>query len=257
MAWIPAPPQVVSFGARVCENGAGSQPLSVAQRKGERMFGSMLALLRQRRCFCLLIAMVLLLFAIAFMGQSRGGRLLVGVFNLVMLIAAVAAVARTRAHTCLMVVLGLPVIGLQLRALHSLEPTQTAEFYAAAAVFYLVAIVELMQYVLRREQITADKLYGAVAVYIMLAILWALFYGVLEYVYTGSFAAGGTPRRLDFAELVYFSFAVLTTSGFGDITPQLMPARFVAIFEQIVGVMYVAILIARLTGVYPIRHRDD
>jgi hypothetical protein len=45
---------------------------------------------------------------------------------------------------------------------------------------------------------------------------------------------------------------VLTTSGFGDITPVLIQSRFLATPEEVTGVMYVAILIARLTGVYPV-----
>jgi hypothetical protein len=53
-------------------------------------------------------------------------------------------------------------------------------------------------------------------------------------------------------ELLYFSFTAITTSGFGDITPVLMQSRFLTILEMITGVMYVAILIARLTGVYPV-----
>ena len=43
-----------------------------------------------------------------------------------------------------------------------------------------------------------------------------------------------------------------TTAGFGDITPVLIQSRFPTILEAVTGVMYVAILIARLTGVYPV-----
>jgi Na+/citrate or Na+/malate symporter len=53
-------------------------------------------------------------------------------------------------------------------------------------------------------------------------------------------------------ELLYFSFTALTTAGFGDVTPALVQSRFLTVLEMIIGVMYVAILIARLTGVYPI-----
>lgn len=72
-----------------------------------------------------------------------------------------------------------------------------------------------------------------------------------SYIYPGAYALVGTPKVLDFGELIYFSFAVLTTSGFGDITPVLIQSRFLTILEMVTGVMYVAILIARLTGVYP------
>jgi hypothetical protein len=44
---------------------------------------------------------------------------------------------------------------------------------------------------------------------------------------------------------------VLTTAGFGDITPMIIQSRFFTILEALTGVMYVAILIARLTGMYP------
>ena len=44
---------------------------------------------------------------------------------------------------------------------------------------------------------------------------------------------------------------VLTSTGFGDILPAMTQSRFLMILEVLTGVMYVAILIARLTGVYP------
>jgi hypothetical protein len=44
---------------------------------------------------------------------------------------------------------------------------------------------------------------------------------------------------------------VLTSTGFGDITPLTRAARGVCMLEQITGALFVAILIARLAGVYP------
>ena len=99
---------------------------------------------------------------------------------------------------------------------------------------------------------TADKLYGAVSIYLLLAVMWALLHGVLQYFYPGAYAFGGTPKTLGMDELLYFSFTSLATVGFGDITPALIQSRFLTIMEAVAGVMYVAILIARLTGVYPV-----
>ena len=47
---------------------------------------------------------------------------------------------------------------------------------------------------------------------------------------------------------MYFSFTALTSTGFGDIHPLARGPRAIVIVEQVAGVMYVAILIARLTG---------
>ena len=52
-------------------------------------------------------------------------------------------------------------------------------------------------------------------------------------------------------EVIYFSFTVLTTTGFGDIAALSPQARSLANLESICGVLFVAILIARLVGVYP------
>ena len=43
---------------------------------------------------------------------------------------------------------------------------------------------------------------------------------------------------------------MLTSTGFGDIHPLARPARAEVMVEEVTGVMYVAILIARLTGMF-------
>ncbi|MBK6739877.1 MAG: two pore domain potassium channel family protein [Haliea sp.] len=48
----------------------------------------------------------------------------------------------------------------------------------------------------------------------------------------------GTPQALDITELIYFSFAALSTASFGDIAPALIQSRYLTILEMIVGVMY-------------------
>jgi hypothetical protein len=206
----------------------------------------------QQRCFLLFLAMLALLVAMPFLSGTRHGRVIVNLFNLIVLVTAVAAVGRSMLSFVIALLLALPMLPFQLLALQSGEPGYFALTWGFGAAFYIFALAHLLHYVLRKDRLTADKLYGAVAAYMMIAILWALLYGVLEYFYPGAYADGGTPKVLDMGELIYFSFAVLTTSGFGDIIPVLIQSRFLAILEQVTGVMYVAILIARLTGVYPI-----
>ncbi len=50
---------------------------------------------------------------------------------------------------------------------------------------------------------------------------------------------------LEWAAMMYFSFTVLTSTGFGEITPVTGMARALIVVEQVLGVMYVAFLIAR------------
>jgi ABC-type multidrug transport system fused ATPase/permease subunit len=211
-----------------------------------------LAQVLQQRCFFLFLALLALLIAIPFLGDTVHGRLIIGFFNVTVLVTAVAAVASSRLSFVIAIFLGLAMLPLQFLALQSGLPGHFALFWGFGAAFYGLTLVHLLNYVLRRDMMTADKLYGAVAAYIMVAILWACLYGVLQYFYPGAFNFNGTPKALNLAELIYFSFAALTTAGFGDITPALIQSRFLTILETVTGVMYVAILIARLTGVYPV-----
>jgi len=209
----------------------------------------------QQRCFVLFVAMLALLVAVPFLSGTTQGRVIANLFNILVLVTAVAAVGRSTLSFVIACLLALPVLAFQLLALQTGEPGYFALSWGFGAAFYTFALVHLLHYVLRQDKITADKLYGAVAAYMMIAILWALLYGVLEYFYPGAYAFGGTPKALDMGELIYFSFSVLTTSGFGDFTPIVIQSRFLAMLESVTGVMYVAILIARLTGVYPVMER--
>jgi hypothetical protein len=168
------------------------------------------------------------------------------------LLTAVAAVGRSWFSFVIAFILVLPALVFRLLALESNSPGYLALSWGFNAVFYTFTLANLLNYVLRRDFMTADKLYGAVAAYMLVAILWAFLYGVLQYFYPGAYGVGGTPKVLDMGEMIYFSFTALSTAGFGDITPMLIQSRFLTILEMITGVMYVAILIARLTGVYPV-----
>jgi uncharacterized membrane protein len=55
------------------------------------------------------------------------------------------------------------------------------------------------------------------------------------------------PNRFDF---VYYSFATMTSVGATGMTAVSAPARSFAVIEAIIGVLYLAVLIARLIGGY-------
>jgi len=207
----------------------------------------------ENRCFLLFVSLLVLLLATPFLFGTTLGTRLIGFLNVLILFSAVAAVERSRFSLFVALLLGLPALAFQLLALQSGQPGHFALCWGFGAAFYAFTIAHLLHYVLRKDVMTADKLYGAVATYIMLAIFWAFMHGVLQYFYPGAYLYHGEPKDLNVAsDLIYFSFTVLTSTGFGDITPALIYSRYLTVLESMTGVMYVAILIARLTGVYPV-----
>jgi VanZ family protein len=208
--------------------------------------------LLHQRCFFLFMALLVLLISKPFLSGTTTGRWVIALANVVVLVSAVAAVGRSRFSFVIAFILALPAIVFRLLAVEGSSPGYIALAWGCNALFYSFVLVNLLHYVLRRDVMTADKLYGAVAAYVLIAILWAFLHGVLQYFYPGAYALGGTLKALDMGELIYFSFTALSTTGFGDITPVLIHSRFLTMLEMVTGVMYIAILIARLTGVYPV-----
>lgn len=206
----------------------------------------------EQRCFFLFLALLSLLIALPFLAETAHGRLLITLVNVIVLLTAVAAVGRSWFSIVIALALVTPALVFRFLAFESNQPGYVALSWSFNAVFYAFVLTDLLHYVLHRDVMTGDKLYGAVSAYILIAVLWANLHGVLQYVYPGAYAFGGTPKALDMSDLIYFSFTALTTAGFGDITPVLIQSRFLTILEMVTGVMYVAILIARLTGVYPV-----
>ncbi len=123
----------------------------------------------------------------------------------------------------------------------------------ATALFIGAITIALLRYVLDRRPITTDKVFGAVAAYILIALSFASLFGFLQVFQPNAFTATiahGPGGKLNWSDLMYFSFTVLTSTGFGEITPATPMARSLIVIEQVLGVMYVAFLIARLANLY-------
>lgn len=203
----------------------------------------------RQRCFYLFILLVLLI-ALGPLGtHSVVGRVIVDLVNYAILLAAIAAVGRTRAALVWAIVLAIATMGSEIAAAIHQSPRLLVASLAFGAVFYVVSLSHLLRYVFRREGLTEDKLYGAAAAYLMLGILWTYLYGLVQWAIPGSFS-GRESGVLSLVDLVYFSFTVLTSTGFGDIVPLSPLARSLAVLEQTAGVLFVAILIARVAGIY-------
>ena len=113
--------------------------------------------------------------------------------------------------------------------------------------------VSILKYVLRRGHVTADKIYAAICVYLLIGYAWAFAYSAMEQLNPGSFSASNEPIAMHVyaarsPQMGYFSFVTLTTCGYGDIIPRSQAARTFAVLEAVMGQMYLAILVARLVG---------
>jgi len=204
------------------------------------------------RCVYLFAALLLLLVMVPFLENMVWGRIALNAINVLILFAAAVAVSDSRVCFALAVILGVASVAFQVAGFTQWEPQLLLLSRGFGAAFYFLTVSYLLTYVLRREVLTLDKLYGAAAAFLMLGVIWTYFYSIVLYFHPGALAAGGAPIEMTkVSEMLYFSFTVLTTTGFGDITAVHPVARMLCVLEQVIGVLFIAILIARLAGTYP------
>jgi hypothetical protein len=204
-----------------------------------------------QRCFYLFVAVLALVMVVLLLEPTPRARIMLNVGNAFVVVAAVAAVGRTQLSFVIALLLAAPTLVFQQLAIDEGDSQFLLHSWAFGAALYASTIGYLLRYVFQRDVMTADKLYGAAAGYLMLGVLWAYLYAIANHLQPGSFAFGGAVASPLFGDRLYFSFTTLTSTGFGDAVPLLRYARGLCVLEQLVGALFLAILIARLAGVYP------
>ena len=116
--------------------------------------------------------------------------------------------------------------------------------------FFAVFFVFLGKRVFDRRDVTGGKIKGAVAMYILLALIGGRLYTLAELLSPGSMLVQPAPDcfMMLHRELTYFSFMTITTTGYGDIAPVHPFVRSIAALESCIGVLFPNILIARLVS---------
>lgn len=114
----------------------------------------------------------------------------------------------------------------------------------------LVFIFINLRLLYRDQSVNAYRIVGAINVYLLFALMGALALEIIHAV-TGSSIGGNvalTGTDSDYPHFIYFSLTSLTTVGFGDIYAVNAPARMLSTFLSTLGMLFPAIIIARLVG---------
>ncbi|WP_224766066.1 ion channel [Nocardioides campestrisoli] len=204
----------------------------------------------------LLAAQLVAVLAYPFLDHTVVGRAVLGVVNMVVVLAAVLAVRRTPVFGWVILVLGLPA--LVLTVLEATLPDHDTIVLISAvlhAPFYLYVSYAMVRYLYEDDRVTRDELFATGAAFTVVAWAFAYVFAAVQVVWPGSFA-GASGNDLPWFDLLFLSFTNLTSVGLSDVLPVLDHARSVVMVQQVVGVLYIALVVSRLVGLTVARARS-
>jgi voltage-gated potassium channel len=198
----------------------------------------------------LLVSLLAFIIASPFIERSAAAQTLFYLLYTGMLLVASYAVG-TRSRTFwVSAVLGLGGIAALWTGHALAHPVVETVGLLAYAAFGFVVIGALLDRVLEAHRVDFDVLCTAVSIYLLLGVVWGISYIAVQDLAPGSFSMDPTSPGHGPAQLLYFSLVTLSTLGYGDITPVGDFARIWSALEAISGVLFIAILVARLVSLY-------
>jgi hypothetical protein len=198
----------------------------------------------------LLLALIVQVLSYPFLEYYHGGRVAIAGFDLAILALALRASRAGGHETSLGYVLVVPAMALAAAdVLVKNSHGAYAASLVAQALFHAFVVVCLLRYMLRDQIMTRDEMFAAAGLYGLMAFVFAYLYALVEHWQPGAFVINPANNPRDMTrwwDLLYFSFTCLTSVGFGEITPANDHARSLVMIQQMIGVLYFALVVSRL-----------
>ena len=215
-----------------------------------------------RHRFVLLFAALLIFYTLLPLTQElqssmheRAPSLIEGGLFIVLMTASVVSIGKHPARTALAGLLGATLIALRIAGIFvASNPLEIARDLLGVA-FFGYTVVTMLMFILTTRRVTFNTVCASLCIYLLMGLVWALAYSVVAVLNPDAFTwtVAGKPAPSfrvgnGDAGMLYFSFATLTTLGYGDVVPTSPTSRVLATTEAIAGQLYLAVLVARLVG---------
>jgi len=192
-----------------------------------------------------------------FVGTQELGRAALSVIGTLVLGLAIWTIRATAAHVVPAMVLGATALALSIAEIFvaTSSPVHLVSDLVHV-LFYFYTSYALVRYLFGDDWVTSDDLFGVGAAFTVLAWGFAYAFDAIQFLVPSSFTAFQGPGERTWFELLYLSFANLTSVGLSDIVPIGRQARAWSMIEQLAGVMYVAMVVSRMVSLTVRRSRS-
>ncbi len=199
-----------------------------------------------------MLLLLLLLVATAFITPAilpygPAGRFVMGVQITLVLLAGLFAVAEHRRIVPILAVLS--ILSIAVRWTEWFVPSTLLPALRDLSMLMSLAVLAVAVgiNVFGPGKAVVDRITGAVVLYLLIGVTWAIAYAILHAYSPGAFT-GADGMEPELEHWTYFSFVTLTTVGYGDIAPLTRAARSLAMLEALVGQLYPAVILARMVS---------
>ena len=193
--------------------------------------------------YCLLLMLIITPIAAGIGIPQTVGRLLVG-------LALVAAVMpnQTRRNRYVLLAAILSIVALRIVSERDDVPVSPATMAGLMGVIGLLGAAGALRAVVTANRVDEEIIYAALSTYLLAGIFFGQLHMAVEGFLPGSYSG---PSEFSETSSIYFSFVTLATLGYGDFLPRSDLARGLTTFEVIGGQLYLAVMVARLIGMFP------
>jgi hypothetical protein len=98
------------------------------------------------------------------------------------------------------------------------------------------------------QRITNETMFGVLCLYLLIGLFFASAYAMVQDVFGAGDGNFFESTAGDTSDFLYFSFATLTTVGYGDLIAATDVGRSLAITEALVGQIYLVTVVALIVG---------
>ncbi|MGI9534404.1 MAG: ion channel [Thermodesulfobacteriota bacterium] len=211
----------------------------------ESIYEIILCSIRDFKMFGFMCSILILLILSSVLEGYQYAYLILNAISTIVIIAGVYAASANKKSVIILLVLALPWFFSEWFFMKSTNTVFLSFF------FFLYVTLTLFDMIIKSKEITQNTLYGAVCVYLLLGLLWASIYGLIDRLIPGAIFSGDyIDSHLTSNEVIYFSYTTLTTLGYGDITSIAPVGRIMSVLEAIIGQLFIAFMVARLIGIY-------
>jgi hypothetical protein len=177
-------------------------------------------------------------------------RFFMNLFFSIIFIATIYAVSQKILHIIIAAILVIPALLAVWTPDIPMHNILLTIGYICGLVVFAFAVISILKYLFAEETVTRQTISAAVAVYLLIALMWSFIYRLIENLYPGSFAVAHDKLQEAPNIYLYFSLVTITTLGYGDITPTGSQAVSLSVLEAITGQIYLVVVVAWFVGLY-------